>query len=76
MLRGRVAQYDVNKGFGFITPDGRGRDVFVHARQLVNTGALEPGQRVEFETGVDERCGKPQAINVRPLDEGGWDLTA
>jgi CspA family cold shock protein len=66
-LKGTVAHYDANKGFGFIAPDDRGRDIFVHARQLVNTSALEQGQRVEFETALDERCGKPQATNVRPV---------
>lgn len=68
-MQGTVAKYDANKGFGFIAPDGRGRDVFVHARQLVGTSALESGQKVTFETEIDERCGKPQAVNVRPAGE-------
>jgi CspA family cold shock protein len=71
MTTGTVCHYDAGKGFGFITPDGSGRDVFVHARQLVSTSALEPGQRVTFETALDERRGKPHATNVNLVNEWG-----
>jgi cold shock CspA family protein len=52
-----VATYDPNRGFGFIRPDRGGRDYFAHDTGLLDAAVIEPGQRVEFETRVDERRG-------------------
>jgi cold shock CspA family protein len=70
MLRtGRIRNYNDERGFGFISEDGGGknggnRDVFFHVRTLADVFNPEPGMRVEYESGVD-RSGRPQAVNVR-----------
>lgn len=51
MSTGTVKWFDATKGFGFITPEDGGKDVFVHHSAIVGTGykKLEEGQRVRFE---------------------------
>jgi cold shock protein len=58
--------YDV-KGFGFITPDGGSKDVFVHIRAVerAGLGTLREGQKVSFEIVADRRSGKTSAENLR-----------
>jgi CspA family cold shock protein len=65
---GTVKFFNVKKGFGFITPDGGGGDVFVHisAVERSGLGTLHEGQRVNFETEMDRRSGKTSATNLRP----------
>jgi CspA family cold shock protein len=55
------------KGFGFITPDGGGKDVFVHATALEAAGirALNEGDRVSFELEDDKRGRGKQAGQVK-----------
>jgi CspA family cold shock protein len=62
MQTGKVKFFNSGKGFGFITPDGGGKDVFVHAN---DTGGqqLNESDKVEFEV-VQGKKG-PQASNVR-----------
>jgi CspA family cold shock protein len=67
MSTGRVAHYDESRGFGFITPDVGGADVFVHANYLVNVDLLRKDQRVSFEVVNDDRRGKPRADKVRVI---------
>jgi CspA family cold shock protein len=67
MSTGRVARYDDDRGFGFITPDGGGADVFVHANHLANADFLRKDQRVSFEIVNDDRRGKPRADKVRVI---------
>lgn len=66
---GRVTFFDNAKGFGFITPDGGGTDLFVHFKDLQMEGfkKLGEGQRVSFD--VTKGSKGPQAINVRVTDE-------
>src|SRR5688500_13062776 len=51
MATGVVKLFDVNKGYGFITPDDGEADVYVHFSQ-VRGGTLKQGERVEFELGT------------------------
>jgi CspA family cold shock protein len=67
MPTGRVAFYDDSRGFGFITPDDGGADVFVHANHLVNAEALKKDWKISFDLVQDERRGKPRADKVRVL---------
>ncbi|MCD2157941.1 cold-shock protein [Rhodococcus cerastii] len=67
MKQGVVKWFNAEKGFGFITPDGGGSDVFVHYSQIQGSGfkTLEEDQRVEFEVG--EGAKGPQAERARAL---------
>ena len=60
MDKGTVKFYNAQKGFGFITPDNGGNDVFVHATALERAGmhSLSEGQKVAFNTEPDRRTGK------------------
>ena len=60
MTLGTVKFYNYQKGFGFITPDNGGKDVFVHATALERAGmqGLTEGQKVNFDTEEDRRSGK------------------
>jgi CspA family cold shock protein len=51
MQVGTVKLFDEKKGFGFITPDAGGKDVFVHHSAIKGSGfkVLKQGQKVEFE---------------------------
>jgi cold shock protein len=57
-LEGAVKWFEPEKGYGFISPDGGGKDVFIHITALRRSGvnALEPGQRVRVDV-VDGRKG-------------------
>jgi CspA family cold shock protein len=67
MAQGTVKWFNAEKGFGFISQDGGGDDVFVHYSAIQSGGyrSLEENQRVQFEI-VQGKKG-PQAEQVRPL---------
>jgi CspA family cold shock protein len=67
MASGSVKWFNAEKGYGFITVDEGGQDVFVHFSAIEMTGyrALAEGQRVEFEVGAGPKG--PQAEAVKPL---------
>lgn len=56
--------------WGFIKPDKKGPDVFVHYKQIEMDGRkqLSAGQRVEFGIAPRATDGKPEAVNVRVLE--------
>jgi cold shock protein len=65
MATGTVKWFNESKGFGFIAPDGGGKDVFCHQTAIQATGfrSLAEGQKVEFD--VKQGPKGPQAENVR-----------
>ena len=67
MARGTVKWFSSEKGFGFITQDGGGSDVFVHHTAIEGSGLgnLQEGQQVEFETTQGPKG--LQASGVRPV---------
>ncbi|MGM0541730.1 MAG: cold-shock protein [Pseudomonadota bacterium] len=68
MSTGTVKWFDASKGFGFITPDDGGKDLFVHHSEIQSGGGyatLDEGQKVEFEVGQGQKG--PSANKVVPL---------
>jgi CspA family cold shock protein len=67
MAEGTVKWFNAEKGFGFITPDGGGTDLFVHHTAIQTQGfrTLDEQQRVSFDV-VDGPKG-PQASNVNKI---------
>ncbi|MCK4999160.1 MAG: cold-shock protein [Anaerohalosphaera sp.] len=66
MATGTVKWFNDSKGFGFITPDGGGEDLFVHHSEIKTEGyaSLSENQKVEFEIGEGRKG--PCATNVTP----------
>ncbi len=66
MSTGTVKWFNETKGFGFITPDGGGNDLFVHHSEVKTNGyaSLAEGQKVQFEAGQGKKG--PCATNVTP----------
>ncbi len=66
MTTGTVKFFNATKGFGFITPDAGGKDVFVHISAVERAGlrGLNDGQKVTFELEND-RQGRPSAVNLQ-----------
>ncbi|MBM3490045.1 MAG: cold-shock protein [Alphaproteobacteria bacterium] len=62
---GTVKFFNTNKGYGFITPEVGGKDVFVHvtAVEAARMPPLREGQRVSFDVVMDR--GKPAASNLK-----------
>ena len=68
MTVGTVKFFNTVKGFGFITPEGGDKDVFVHvtAVEAAGMGTLAEGQKVQFDIEPDARGQK--AVNLRPAE--------
>jgi CspA family cold shock protein len=67
MALGTVKWFNAEKGYGFITPDGGGADVFAHYSAIAASGfrSLNENQRVEFEVTQGQRG--PQAAKIRAV---------
>ncbi len=67
MATGIVKWFNDAKGFGFVTPDGGGEDLFAHFSAISSSGfkSLKEGQRVSFDVAEGPK-GK-QAANIVPL---------
>ena len=66
MATGTVKWFNGTKGFGFITPDSGGKDVFLHASVLRRAGLneVEPGQRVCFTAVERDKGPEARSLNV------------
>jgi CspA family cold shock protein len=67
MAIGTVKWFSVQKGFGFITPEGGGKDVFVDLSAVERAGMadLADGQKIKYDVAIDH--GKP-ALNLSPAN--------
>jgi CspA family cold shock protein len=67
MPTGTVKWFNEEKGFGFVTPDEAGKDLFVHHSGIVGDGfkSLAEGAKVSYE--AEEGDKGPRAVNVQPL---------
>ena len=67
MSTGTVKWFSDQKGFGFISPEDGGDDLFIHHSNIDGDGykSLEDGSQVEYEAGEGKKG--PEATKVRPL---------
>ena len=65
MAEGIVKWFNADKGFGFITPDEEGKDLFVHHSSIVGEGykTLNEGDKVSFDPAEGPKG--PHAVNVK-----------
>lgn len=71
MAIGTVKFFNQEKGYGFITPDNGGTDVFVHVSAIDGGNLRRDGQKVTYEIGQDRKTGKSRAENVRTVSPQG-----
>ena len=64
MPRGTVKWFSDSKGYGFITPDDGGKDVFVHFSSCQGSGYKSLGENDQVEFDVEEGEKGPKAVNV------------
>jgi len=62
METGTVKFYNEAKGFGFITPDNGGKDLYVHSTAVQN-GPIKEGDKVEFEIGQSEKGPRAEKVS-------------
>jgi CspA family cold shock protein len=67
MATGTVKWFSDEKGFGFITPDEGGKDLFVHHSAIQSSGfrTLAEGARVSYDAEAGDKG--PKAVNVQPV---------
>ena len=66
MATGTVKWFNDAKGFGFITPEDKGADLFVHFRSIVGSGfkSLQEGQRVSFKAVKGQKGMQADEVQV------------
>lgn len=65
MAAGTIKWFNTEKGYGFITPETGGKDVFVHIKEFEKIGVLQPrdGQKIDYQ--VDNKDGKQFAVKLK-----------
>jgi len=65
MQKGKVKWFNANKGYGFIEPSDKSKDVFLHISAVEQSGLrdLSDGQEISFET--ESQNGKISAVNIK-----------
>jgi len=66
---GTVKWFNAQKGYGFIQPEGGGKDVFVHISAVERAGlsGLNEGQKISFDVVADRKTGKSSADNLKAV---------
>ena len=66
-VNGTVKFFNHSRGFGFVSPDDGGKDVFIHATALEQAGvpSVDEGDKLTFEIADDQRGRGKQAANVQ-----------
>ena len=69
MSQGTIKFFNAAKGFGFVTPDGGGADIFLPAAAVTASGApaIKPGQRIAFEQAPDTKG--PKIVSLKVVDD-------
>ena len=69
-MTGIVKWFNASKGYGFLTADEGGEDIFVHFSEIKIDGfrTLKDGQKVSFEVERDANNGKLRAKDVTPIE--------
>ncbi|TCR68331.1 cold-shock protein [Bosea sp. BK604] len=69
MSTGTVKWFNETKGYGFITPDAGGSDVFVHISAVERSGlrGLNEGQKISYDLEADRKTGKSAAVNLKTV---------
>jgi CspA family cold shock protein len=72
MPTGTVKWFNDDKGFGFVTPDDAGKDLFVHHTGIAGDGfkSLAEGTKVSYEAEASDKG--PKAVNVQPIGPDRW----
>ncbi|MEM8750769.1 MAG: cold-shock protein [Pseudomonadota bacterium] len=66
-MQGTVKFFNASKGYGFITPDDGGSDIFVHISAVEQSGmtSLNEGQKITFDVEPDRKGKGPKAIDLK-----------
>ena len=68
---GTIKKFFEDKGFGFVTPDEGGDDVFVHVKDSPDLEGCQQGDAVTYDAEWDDRKGKYKGVNVSVSGGGG-----
>jgi CspA family cold shock protein len=73
MATGSVKWFSNEKGYGFISPDGGGADLFVHFSAIQGQGykSLDEGDQVEFDVGQGQKGPQAQNVTITQKAPGG-----